>query len=59
MKKKYSTNDNIKFMFNLAWNNQKSLIFILIIMAITTAGIDILQLYFTQQLCLLLLCLRF
>ena len=39
MKKKYSTNDNIKFMFNLAWNNQKSLIFILIIMAITTAGI--------------------
>ena len=49
MKKKYSTNDNIKFMFNLAWNNQKSLIFILIIMAITTAGIDILQLYFTPQ----------
>lgn len=49
MKKKYSTNDNIKFMFNLAWNNQKSLIFILIIMAITTAGIDILELYFTPQ----------
>ncbi|MDU7299290.1 MAG: ABC transporter ATP-binding protein, partial [Finegoldia magna] len=49
MKKKYSTNDNIKFMFNLAWNNQKSLIFMLIIMAITTAGIDILQLYFTPQ----------
>lgn len=23
MKKNYSTNDNIKFMFNLAWNNQK------------------------------------
>ena len=45
MKKKYSTDDNIKFMFNLAWNNQKSLIFILIIMAITTAGIDILELY--------------
>ena len=36
-------------MFNLAWNNQKSLIFMLIIMAITTAGIDILQLYFTPQ----------
>lgn len=49
MKKNYSTNDNIKFMLNLAWNNQKSLIFILIIMAITTAGIDILELYFTPQ----------
>lgn len=49
MKKNYSTNDNIKFMINLAWNNQKSLIFMLIIMAITTAGIDILQLYFTPQ----------